>query len=171
MERRFRYCPAMRPDFEILPAMAGDAERLRAVMCRGFAGYRGRLQPESSVFAETAAQIAAKLAGGGGRLAWQGDAVLGCVIAERLARGSGRVGYIGRLAVDPAARGHGLGGRLVAAAEDFLRGQAMVHAEVHVRIALPENIAFFARRGYQETARGTHPGFAHPTYLVMTRPL
>jgi ribosomal protein S18 acetylase RimI-like enzyme len=147
--------------------MAAEADRILAVMRRAFAEYRGHLRPESSVFAETAPAIAEKLAAGGGFLAERGGAAVGCVIAED----RGDRAYLGRLSVDPAWRGRGLGRRLALAAEGFARRRKRSLIELNVRIALRGNIALFESLGYRETARRAHPGYPEPTYLVMEKRL
>ena len=136
-------------------------------MRRAFGEYRGVLQPESSVFVETEAVVARKLAEGGGFVAERGRSPVGCVIAEAK---DGR-GYLGRLAVLPEARRQGLARRLMLAGEGFLRARGLACAEVNVRIALAGNIALFEELGYRETARHAHPGCAAPSYLVMAKAL
>jgi ribosomal protein S18 acetylase RimI-like enzyme len=142
-----------------------DAALLLELMRHAFAEYRGALQPESSVFVETAAVIAHKLAEGGGFVAMQHETPIGCVIAEAL----GDRGYLGRLAVLPDARQRGVATRLVRSAEEFVRARDLPRIELNVRIALPGNVALFRSLGYRETARRAHPGFSAPTYLVMEK--
>jgi ribosomal protein S18 acetylase RimI-like enzyme len=151
----------------IRPAARGEASVLLDVMRRAFAEYRGVLVPDSSVFVETAALIAEKLASGGGFLAIEGENPVGCIIAEEK---DGR-GYLGRLAVDPTLRRRGLARRLMLAGEGFARARRLAIAEVQVRIALTGNVALFQSLGYRETARRAHPGFHEPTYLVMEKSL
>ena len=151
----------------IRPALSAEAEVLLDVMRRAFTEYRGVLQPESSVFVETPALLAGKLAGGGGFLALDRTTPVGCIIAEDK---EGR-GYLGRLAVDPSLRRQGLARRLMLAGEGFARARGLKIAEVQVRIALGGNIALFQALGYRETARRAHPGFTQPTYLVMEKSL
>jgi len=167
MERRFRYCPAMPEEIVIRTATPAEAAVLLDVMRKGFAEYRGVLQPESSVFVETEAVIAAKLAGGGGLLAFASAQPVGCIIAED----KGGHGYLGRLAVDPAFRRRGLARRLMQAGEDLIRLRGFDSVEVQVRIVLSENIALFQALGYRETDRRSHAGFTAPTYLVMEKTL
>jgi ribosomal protein S18 acetylase RimI-like enzyme len=142
-----------------------EAALLLDLMRRAFGAYRGVLQPESSVFVETEAAIAAKLAQGGGFIAERGGHPVGCVIAEA----KGERGYLGRLAVLPEARRAGIARRLMLAGEAFLRMRGLAAAEINVRIALAGNIALFAALGYRETARRAHPGWPQPTYLVMEK--
>jgi ribosomal protein S18 acetylase RimI-like enzyme len=144
-----------------------EAAILLDLMRRAFDEYRGVLQPESSVFVETEAAIAEKLAQGGGLVAARAGRPVGCVIAEAK---QGR-GYLGRLAVLPEARRAGIARRLMLAGEGFLRGRESRLAEVNVRILLEGNIALFESLGYRETARLAHPGWPTPTYLVMEKSL
>jgi ribosomal protein S18 acetylase RimI-like enzyme len=173
MERRFRYCPAMLEEPALLEeivirsAAPAEAALVLQVMRGAFAEYRGVLKPESSVFVETAAAVAEKLAAGGGFLAIEKEQPVACIIAELL----GRRGYLGRLAVDPALRGRGLARRLILRAEDFVRERGLKTAEVQVRIVLTANIALFQSLGYRETARQSHPGWSEPTTLVMEKSL
>jgi ribosomal protein S18 acetylase RimI-like enzyme len=167
MERRFRYCPAMLEATVIRRAAPAEAAVLLDVMRRAFAEYRGVLKPESSVFVETEAAIAGKLAAGGGFLAIENEQPVGCIIAEL----KGDHGYLGRLAVDPALRGWGLARRLMLTGEEFVRDCGLRSVEVQVRIALTGNIALFQSLGYRETARESHPGYREPTYLVMEKSL
>jgi ribosomal protein S18 acetylase RimI-like enzyme len=176
MERRFRYCPAMcgprrLEAIVVRPAAPGEAAVLLDIMRSAFADYRGVLQPESSVFVETEAEIAAKLSAGGGFLAVENDRPVGCIIAELKDRRGYPMGYLGRLAVDPALRRRGLARRLMLSGEGFVRERGLRSVEVQVRIALTANIALFQSLGYRETARASHPGYAQPTYLVMEKSL
>jgi ribosomal protein S18 acetylase RimI-like enzyme len=144
-----------------------EAPALLDLMRRAFGEYRGVLQPESSVFAETAAAVGVRLAAGGGFVAERGSRAVGCVIAEA----KPQRGYLGRLAVLPEARRAGIARRLMLAGEAFLRTRGLRLAEVNVRIVLEGNIALFRSLGYRETARLAHPGWPAPTYLVMEKSL
>jgi len=93
--------------------------------------------------------------------------LVGCVLATR--RGENL--YIGRLAVHPAFRRHGIAGRLVAEAERHARGTGAIALTLGVRIALPENFRYFAACGFREVGREAHPGFDHPTSISMSKRL
>jgi ribosomal protein S18 acetylase RimI-like enzyme len=153
----------------ILVRSAGpdEAAALLDLMRRAFAEYRGVLTPESSVFVETEAVLAGKLAEGGGFVAERAGRPVGCVIAEL----KGDRGYLGRLAVLPEARRAGVARRLMLAGEEFVRARGPTRAELNVRIALTGNIALFQALGYRETQRLAHPGCAESTYLVMEKSL
>lgn len=102
----------------------------------------------------------------------QGEAgFVGCVYMG-LRKGRG---YLGLLAVDPQRQGTGLGRKLVAAAEDYFRGEGCCAVDLRVisqRTPLP---SFYCRLGYVEI--GTAP-FAPSLqakvpghYIVMSKPL
>lgn len=82
-------------------------------------------------------------------LAWQGQALLGCV---QISRAGDQAAYLGLLSVDPAGQGLGLGKRLIAAAEaEAQRHFAATRIEMTVIRQRGELIAFYERRGYRPT--------------------
>lgn len=149
-------------------ARPGDAAQILDLVRLAFGEYRGLLEPESSALRETVDSLRQALASHAGLMARAGSKPVGCLIAEP--RGEAGV-YLGRLAVDPAFRGRGVAARLIEAAEAWARSEGRFQAELNVRIALPGNIRLFRRLGYLETGRRSHPGFVHPTYLVMEKSL
>ena len=96
-------------------------------------------------------KIAALLHKGKFLLLFEEEALIGCVYAEL----RGERGYFGLLAVDPQRQRSGIGGRLIAAAEQYCRSaecRFMDLTFVNVRHALP---AYYERFGYVEN--GTLP--------------
>jgi ribosomal protein S18 acetylase RimI-like enzyme len=73
--------------------------------------------------------------------------LLGCVYTEV----HGERGYLGQLAVDPAHQCKGLAIRLVAAAEELLRGKGCSAVEITVLSLRPELLPIYRRYGYRET--------------------
>lgn len=59
--------------------------------------------------------------------------------------------------------------RLVEAVEGLARDEGFAGVTLSVRLALESNQRLFARLGYVETARQTHPGFSEPTYMDMAK--
>ncbi len=97
--------------------------------------------------------------------------IAGCVYCEL----RGDHGYLGLLAVDPPQQSSGLGRQLVAAAEEYFRGEGCVAVDLRIisqRAPLP---AFYRRLGYVES--GTAPFSASlPTkvpghYILMSKKL
>lgn len=84
-------------------------------------------------------------------LLFENEKLAGCVYAELRAER----GYFGLLAVDPKLQRTGLGGRLIAAAEDYCRAASCRYMDltfVNVRQELP---GYYQRFGYVEN--GTLP--------------
>jgi predicted N-acetyltransferase YhbS len=145
-----------------------DAPAVAAAIAAAFEQYRGRLEPESGAFRETAEGIAAELAHESGAIvAEQNGEILGCVIVQLV---EGDL-YFGRLAVVPAARGRGIARLLIEAVEDEARRRELAGVRLGVRIVLTGNQRLFASLGYVEISREAHEGFDHPTSINMRKDL
>ncbi len=84
-------------------------------------------------------------------------------------------GYLGLLAVDPQRQGSGLGRKLVAAAEDYFRGEGCCAVDLRVisqRTPLPP---FYRRLGYVEIGTAPFAPFLQAKvpghYIIMSKPL
>lgn len=149
-------------------ATPADAPSVAATIAAAFAQYRGKLQPESGAFRETAEGIAAELAKGSGAiLAERNGKVVGCVMVKLL---DGDL-YFGRLSVLPEARGLGISRRLVEAVEDEARRRELPGVRLGVRVVLTENQELFKSMGYEEVSREAHEGFDYPTSINMRKPM
>ena len=147
---------------------AGYAAAIARVIAASFEQYRGKLNPESGAFRETADGIAGELARGAGAIvAERNGEMLGCVLVEEL---EGDL-YFGRLSVVPSARGQGLAKRLIDAVEAEARRRGLPGVRLGVRVVLTDNQRLFQALGYRETSREAHPGFDHPTSINMRKPL
>jgi ribosomal protein S18 acetylase RimI-like enzyme len=149
-------------------ATATDAATIAGIIAAAFEQYRGKLEPESGAFGETAEGIAAELARDSGAiLAERNGKVVGCVMLKLLEDDL----YFGRLSVLPEARGLGVAKRLIEAIEDEARRRELAGVRLGVRIVLTENQRFFQSLGYVEISREAHEGFDHPTSINMRKPL
>jgi len=147
-------------------ATVGDAASVAATIAAGFEQYRGKLQPESGAFRETAKGIAAELRKGAGAIvAERNGQIVGCVMTKLM---EGDL-YFGRLAVRPEARGTGVAKQLIAAVEDEARRRGLPGVRLGVRVVLTENQRLFVSLGYVETGREAHPGFDYPTSINMRK--
>ena len=152
-------------ELRIRPALPAESAEVARIMRTAFSDLRGRIRPESAALKETAVSVAGLIQRGRVYVAdWRGRLV-GCVNA---ARELDHV-YLGRLSVLPEYRRRGIADRLVKAVEDYARESGVGTVLLRVRIALPENQAFFRARGYRETGREAHPGFDHPTSIRMQK--
>jgi predicted N-acetyltransferase YhbS len=152
-------------DIVIRPAREEEAAAIVSLLHGAFAQYDEFLVPRSGAMDETVATIAARLREETCLVALAGATPVGCVFHKP--RGEGI--YFGRLAVLQERRGRGLARRLVAAVEAAAAEAGAAAVTLGVRIALPDNVAFFTALGYREIAREAHPGFAEPTSLTMEK--
>jgi ribosomal protein S18 acetylase RimI-like enzyme len=149
-------------------ATAADAPIIATTIAAAFEQYRGKLDPESGAFRETADGIAAELARDSGAiLAERNGKVVGCVMLKLL---EGDL-YFGRLSVLPEARGLGISKRLVEAIEDEARRRDLRGVRLGVRVVLTDNQALFKSLGYEEISREAHEGFDYPTSINMRKSL
>jgi ribosomal protein S18 acetylase RimI-like enzyme len=150
-----------------LPADFGGWEELLALILGSFRYMDGVIDPPSSALRLTPENLKQKAAAETAFLALLDGRIVGCVfLAEKEDHF-----YLGKLAVDPACHGRGIGRRLVAAAEEHVRGTAKPLIELQVRVELVENQATFARLGFQETGRTAHAGYDRPTSITMRKDL
>lgn len=75
--------------------------------------------------------------------------VLGCIVAEQV----GDYAYLGLFAIAPSTQKTGLGKALLAGAEHFSQGfwRGIKGSKMTVITARPELIAYYERRGYQQS--------------------
>jgi GNAT superfamily N-acetyltransferase len=132
---------------------------------RAFAYMQDRIEPPSSMHRLTVEAIDSQCASGE---VWTiGRPPHACVFFEAL---DDRL-YIGKLAVDDAARGQGCARRLIELAAARARGRGKAFLELKTRIELIENHEIFRRLGFRKTCDGAHEGYDRPTYIVMRRAL
>ncbi len=151
--------------------LTGEGPKLAAIrelIQRAFAEQDGRIDPPSSAGRLTLDDVRAQARPPGRVLVAEADGVpVGCLFLVP----EGEVLHIGKLAVDPSARGRGHARALMIAAEDFARRDGYARLELQTRIELMENHALFRRLGYVETARAAHPGYDRATSITFTRNL
>jgi GNAT superfamily N-acetyltransferase len=66
---------------------------------------------------------------------------------------------VDNIAVSPSAQGHGIGGRLLALAEEHAWRQGLHEVRLYTNEAMTENLAYYPRRGYVESHRAEQDGF------------
>ncbi len=147
----------------IRPATTADAPALLALVTRAYRGDASRAgwtteadlidgpRTDLAMLGQTLADPAARVL-----VAEEGGALLGTVTVTRAAPG---VAQLGMLAVEPGLQARGLGGQLVAAAEDAARDLGAATLEMLVLSPRAELIAWYARRGYAPT--GEARAFPH----------
>ena len=142
-------------------------EELLELILISFRYLNGVIDPPSSALRLTPENLERKAAEEAVFLAHLDGRMAGCVF---LAEKDDHF-YLGKLAVDPSCQGRGIGRRLVAAAEGYVRTTAKAAIELQVRIELVDNQATFSRLGFRETGRTAHAGYDRPTSITMRREL
>ncbi len=155
-------------DLTMRAATVADIPALLALIHEAFEVYRGRLDPPSGAHAETAASLAALFERGERAVLASVD---GCAAGCAFYVQTGVELYLHRLAVLPAWRRTGVGQALVEYVIAEAAASDCSYLRVGVRLALPENIAFFERQGFVKIAEASHPGYTTPTFAHMTREL
>jgi 8-oxo-dGTP pyrophosphatase MutT (NUDIX family)/predicted GNAT family N-acyltransferase len=154
-----------RPDqFRLTLAMLDEAHIVHQIMRDAFAEYEGVLQPSSGANKETVTDVQQAMVEGGALLAWLGDIAVG---AARFRLDPDEMLYVGRVAVLPAYRKHGVGRALMLHMEAVARQHQRTKIHVGVRMALPQNITFYQHLGYEIVLIEPHPrGFDQVATMV-----
>ena len=150
--------------------LAADFDRwddLLALIRRAFAYMDGVIDPPSSAHLLTADSLGEKAKRETAFLAVENGRIVGCVFALERAEDF----YVGKLAVDAACQGRGIGKLLIEAVEEHARLAGKHALELQVRIELAANHAAFARLGFRETERTAHEGYDRPTSITMRKAL
>ena len=124
-----------------------------------------KLDPPSGAGRENLESVRVELRHNGGALACLDGRPVGCL---RLAPAPESL-HVRRLAVEPAFQGQGVGRALMRWAEDEARRRGCPEVSVGVRTALPRNLRFYSRLGYEVVAEHRHPGYSHPTWVTMRK--
>ena len=141
-----------------------DMGAVHALVTRAFAGMEGRIDPPSSLTRMGPEDFAREAAEAELWALCDPDPVAVMVLrprAEEL--------YLGKLAVDPARQGAGLGRRLVEHAAARARALGLPRLVLQTRVELVENHTAFAAMGFRETGRTAHPGYDRPTSVTFAR--
>lgn len=140
---------------------------LLALILRAFAYMDGVIDPPSSAHLLTPESLKRKARQETAFLAIEDGRIVGCVFALERAEDF----YVGKLAVDAACQGRGIGKLLIEAVEEHARLAGKHALELQVRIELTANHAAFARLGFRETERTAHEGYDRPTSITVRKAL
>ena len=127
---------------------------LLALIQRAFAYMEGRIDPSSSLHRLTPSGLAAS-----GEVWVLGRPAVACMVLKPEDSGL----YLGKLAVEPALQGRGLGRLMMARAEERARELGLGFIRLETRVELAENHRFYRALGFEEVGRRAHPGFDRPT--------
>ena len=125
------------------------AEQVLGVIQRAFSA-RPPLDPPSTAMQETVESVGRALERSGGLLVLRRSQPVGAVLFDRT-----RPGQLGltRVSVDPAQQGHGVASAMIGVAEDVAESRELDGVWLTAREELPENLAFWRRRGYVPVAQ------------------
>ena len=140
---------------EVRPALDGDRDAVLALAPRlavGVASWRDSQSAARAAEGWLAGSFDAAAAGRGEVfVAVAGSVVVGVVCVDEQRHFTGAVdGYVGELAVAPAATRSGVGRRLMAAAEHWARARGLRHLTLQTGVANGDARAFYHALGYLE---------------------
>ncbi len=142
-------------------------DALLGLLQRAFAFMDGRIDPPSSLHRLDAATLAGKARAERCFLAFRDGRLAGCVFCAPREDCL----YVGKLAVEPALQGQGIGRALMARAEAEARALGLPVLELQTRVELAESHAAFAAMGFLKTGETAHAGFDRPTSVTMRKAL
>lgn len=137
----------------IRTARAGDVPAIETVVHAAYAVYLPRMdRPPGPMLDDYAARVRE---GSASVLEEQGRVVGALVLVPE----PGGL-LLDNVAVAPEAQGRGFGRRLVAHAEAEARRLGLDEVRLYTNAAMTENVALYARLGFEETHRAEQAGYA-----------
>jgi ribosomal protein S18 acetylase RimI-like enzyme len=132
-------------------ARAPDALALHALVDAAYAAYPARMGRKPAPMLDN---YAARIAAGQAWVIEQAGEIVGLLVLEEK---DGLL--IDNVAVAPQLKGHGLGRRLMAFAEQEAARRGIRRIWLYTHVTMVENIAMYPALGFRETHRGTESGF------------
>lgn len=134
----------------IRPAEPADAERIKACVDAAYGPYVARIgRPPAPMLADYAALIAE------GKVHVTGSPIAGLIVFYP----RGEMLHVENVAVSPEAQAKGFGRSLMAHAEAAASRLRLTAIDLYTHQLMTENIAYYARLGYEEVGRGVEHGF------------
>lgn len=136
----------------IRPAVAADVPAITSVVHDAYVKYVARIgKPPGPMLDDYAARVAA----GQAWVCVEGDAVAGILVLEPEPDHL----LLDNIAVAPAWQGKGVGRMLMEFADAEARRAGFAELRLYTHVLMHENIALYARTGWEEYARGEQAGF------------
>jgi ribosomal protein S18 acetylase RimI-like enzyme len=154
-------------DITLREATDADLPAALAVLHAAFEEYRGWLDPPSGVHRETVESLRNYLERGHITLAYSGVVLAGAVLYHA----EPSYVYFGRLSVLPAYRQRSIARLLIAHVEAYTRELGLPRVRISVRVAQPQNRAYYERLGYQFVEAHAHTGYTQPTFVTLEKTL
>ena len=132
-----------------------DVDDIAAMRELAWAAYRPFVERMCRQPAPMTADYAEIVDSGDAWVAVHGDDVVGLLVLEVAADHL----LVDNVAVVPHAQGLGVGSTLLRLAEEQARMRGLRQVRLYTNAAMHENLAYYPRRGYRETHRGTQDGY------------
>ena len=149
------------------PIGLADSDDIALLIRTAFMTQSVVTDPPASALRVTGDDVRAHLAKGAGVAVRIDDALAGCALWGPR---DGAL-YVSRVSVAPTHRRRGIATALLGAAETAARAGGFPRLLLETRLVLTDNRALFAHFGFREASRHAHPGYAHPTFVLMEKPL
>jgi GNAT superfamily N-acetyltransferase len=155
------------PSIAIRAAQASEAAAIASTILEAFAEYRASYTPAAFAATTPAAEtILRRLGEGPVWVASRQDALVGTLSAVP----QGPACYIRSMAILPAARGQGIGRRLLQRAEDFAAAHGHAYLLLSTTPFLTPAIRLYERAGFRRSDDGPHDLFGTALF-TMVKPL
>jgi len=136
----------------VRPATDGDAAAMRRIADAAYEPYVSRIgRPPAPMLADYPDVVRH----GHTWVAEHAGQLVGFVVLEP----AGDHLLVENVAVDPASQGLGIGGRLLALAEDEAHALGVAELRLYTNEMMTENLDYYPRRGYRETHRAEQDGY------------
>jgi GNAT superfamily N-acetyltransferase len=158
----------MRSTAQINIRLAGseDCAAIARVLYESFAEFRA-LYTEGGFAATTPgeSQIEIRMAEGPVWVALSDGVIVGTVSAVK----KGNAAYLRGMAVSAAARGFGVGSRLLDQVVRWARGEGLIHIFLSTTPFLASAIRLYEKSGFRRTGEGPHELFGTPLFTMQKR--
>jgi ribosomal protein S18 acetylase RimI-like enzyme len=141
------------PGITLRPAVATDATRVAALVDAAYGGYVARIGMRPGPMTEDHAEV---IASRKVTVAEVGGAIVGLLVLAVDDEGF----LIENVAVHPSHQGRGLGRTLLETAETAARNEGFGAIHLSTHELMTENLALYARIGYEEYDRRSEGGFS-----------
>lgn len=142
-----------------------EIETLLSLVHRAFGEYIGKLDPPSGAPNDTAEKLLEHMETANAVIAEADGTPVACTFYD--AR-EDHV-YLFRLSVLPEYRRRGIAKMLIDHVERKAVEMGFHTVKLGVRVALPENQAYYERLGYTQVEERFHPGYELPTYVILAK--
>ncbi|MRG60731.1 GNAT family N-acetyltransferase [Agromyces sp. CFH 90414] len=142
-------------------ARASDVPAVRALVREAYEPYTARIGRPAAPLTDDYQAIVAE---GRAIVARRAGRIVGLLVTSVRADHV----LVENVAVAASERGSGLGSALLALADDQARAAGVPEVRLYTNERMTENLAYYARRGFRETGRGTENGFARVHFARRT---